>query len=547
MMSEVDDADPVAAAAAANGTTAAKTAALTPPLSFVQQQQQSRQQWPTTTAQTIMLGRDGEDRVTTTNTTCSTRNSPDWRKEKKSVEQHHHRRHSSLSSSLSSTTTTSSWWERTFRKNKNNSYDEGDNDGNIVQASSAASALENGTEHEHYTPLEEEDGSRANGRVHRLPLQAKKQMSRSQKKGSLLEEPNGRGKGDDGDEFSASNRMLTAEDVLERDCSFFYRQEEDHPVVSIGLQQQHHERDNRQRRHRFRTLLRQQDDPYHPRHAFLYQDAVDVQSPSVLQEYKMRYKQLNQAELFLDHDVTSAEDPFDEDVVVADDGDTNINNINTLTRMMPLLSHSLQLDENDTTGGTSTKTMTPRTASSSSSGSDGSNSIVRSDTAFHSSLCYLHHGRLLMRLPNDQVRLVMDPDLEAGILSVEQWRRPPSSSPKPKQPSRSAHQDQMETTMRAEAEQNEELPPLRYVLTVPMDLYQKLVQEMSHGITSRSSSSSSSSASSSVCAALCSSCCNCNIHYEHGNEKMDIRIAVWVLATVLILMFINTVIWGAGQ
>jgi len=39
-----------------------------------------------------------------------------------------------------------------------------------------------------------------------------------------------------------------------------------------------------------------------------------------------------------------------------------------------------------------------------------------------SSLFYEQDGQMLMRLPRDHVRLVMDYDLEPGILSVEQWR-----------------------------------------------------------------------------------------------------------------------------
>jgi len=39
-----------------------------------------------------------------------------------------------------------------------------------------------------------------------------------------------------------------------------------------------------------------------------------------------------------------------------------------------------------------------------------------------SSMFFEQDGRMLMRLPRDQVRLVMDYNLEPGILSVEQWR-----------------------------------------------------------------------------------------------------------------------------
>jgi hypothetical protein len=537
-------------AAAADGTTtaaAAATAALTAtplPLTTQQQQQQQQQQrqqssrqaiWATTTAQTIMLGRDGEDyRVTTTTTSPRA-----WHKEKKNA------------TASSSTATTTSWFGRSllapFRtsiKNSSHDHDRRHSPNGQQEASGDENdAANNNTEeehkHEHYRPLED------CGSTHGSMPSQQKRIKKKQKKGSLLEQDGGHGNADH--EFAAGTRsssriLLTAEDALERNCSFFYRQEEDDQ-----LQQQGESCDNdrleinpsvspRRSRHRFRTLRRQQDDPFHPRHAFLYQDAVDVLSPSVLQEYKTRYKQLNQAEVVLDNDY--AEDPFEDDAV--DDMNHHHDRRTTAAMIAALSSHALQLEEHDhDTVYTSMTTTSIRTAASTSN--NGSSSIVRSDTAFHSSLCYLHHGRLLMRLPNDQVRLVMDPDLEAGILSVEQWRREEKKSS-------SANMSQKQrgdfsSTETIEEQEPEELPPLRYVLTVPMDLYQKLVKEMSHGITSRSSTSSSTCWLS----AAFLSCFRCNIQYKHGDEKMDIRIAVWILATVLIVLFVNTVVLGAVQ
>jgi hypothetical protein len=536
-----------ATATAAAAAAAALTATLPLSLSAQQQQQQQQQQsssrqtnknWTTTTAQTIMLGRDGEDyRVATANTKNS---SPVWRKEKKATK-----------TSPSTATATSSWFERSllssFRLSRKNSHDDDDDSPNAGQAShdengDAADVVEE-HKHEHYRPLE---GGSTHGRI--VPLKKNKNIK---KKNSLLEYQGGR---QDVVEFAAGrttargsskNRILTTEDALERDCSFFYRQEEDDDQLQGGGECDDNNSDRfdmdpsisprrRGRRHRFRTLLRQQDDPFHPRHAFLYQDAVDVLSPSVLQEYKTRYKQLNQVDAVMDYN-DDAEDPFEDDVV---DGVYN-----GIALAAALSSHSLQLDEHDDTAVYAGRHRRETSNSS---------SIVRSDTAFHSSLCYLHHGRLLMRLPNDQVRLVMDPDLEAGILSVEQWRRraeKKSASNMSQQRQQQRHHWNSSSSLTEEAieeqeEEEVELPPLRYVLTVPMDLYQKLVKEMSHGITSRSSSSSSS------CCCLCSaflSCFQCNIQYKHGDEKMDIRIAIWLLSTVLILLFLNTVIVGAGQ
>ena len=52
----------------------------------------------------------------------------------------------------------------------------------------------------------------------------------------------------------------------------------------------------------------------------------------------------------------------------------------------------------------------------------GATSLVNPHGFRSSSMFFEQDGKMLMRLPRDQVRLVMDYNLEPGILSVEQWR-----------------------------------------------------------------------------------------------------------------------------
>lgn len=145
---------------------------------------------------------------------------------------------------------------------------------------------------------------------------------------------------------------------------------------------------------------------------FEYRDAVDVLAPPVLAHYRARYQQLNQ------------DGGFDEE---------------------EHLHHDLELTTDDGIMLTRNNTMT--------------------STVENSSLFYSLHGRVLMALPRDQVRLVMDDDLEAGILSVEQWRKDEKS----------------EVPKVAVGDR----PPLRYVLTVQDDLYRRIVSEMSESSTKR--------------------------------------------------------------
>ena len=123
------------------------------------------------------------------------------------------------------------------------------------------------------------------------------------------------------------------------------------------------------------------------------------------------------------------------------------------------------------------------------------------DTLEHSSLFYQYHGRMLMRLPRDRVRLLMDPDLEPGVISVEQVRR-------------------------KDAEQGEEeMSELRYILSVDDELYRSIVSEMSDHLTEP------------FCGIR--GCCL-------DDEKVDIRVAVTIMAVVLLIIFITTGIEREG-
>jgi hypothetical protein len=122
----------------------------------------------------------------------------------------------------------------------------------------------------------------------------------------------------------------------------------------------------------------------------------------------------------------------------------------------------------------------------------------------HSSLFYQQDGRTLMRLPRDQMRLMMDHDLEPGIISVEQWR----------------HADKAYSGSQVETN-----PPLKYVLTVPDDLYRRVVSEMSYRLIPPWWGFFK--------------CC----HYHDDAERADIRLALLILSVILTLIFVFTMEW----
>lgn len=113
-----------------------------------------------------------------------------------------------------------------------------------------------------------------------------------------------------------------------------------------------------------------------------------------------------------------------------------------------------------------------------------------------------------MTLPRDQMRLIMDNDLEPGIVSVEQWRKA---------------DDQYEGL--TSISQMEMTPPLKYVLTVPDDLYRRVVSEMSYRLMP-------------PCWGFFKCC-----HYHDDTEHADIRLALVILAVTFTLVFGFTLEW----
>jgi hypothetical protein len=108
----------------------------------------------------------------------------------------------------------------------------------------------------------------------------------------------------------------------------------------------------------------------------------------------------------------------------------------------------------------------------------------------NSSLYYKQDGRVLMKLPKDKVRLVMDPELgQAGILS--------SCCTK------NAH----------------EFSDISYILTVPPDIYQKVVLELAHSHTT-----------------ILSAC-------FASEDRLSIQVAIGLLSVILVLLFINVIIY----
>jgi hypothetical protein len=308
------------------------------------------------------------------------------------------------------------------------------------------------------------------------------------------------------------------ETELQEDCSFFFRplESDSNPSSTPGSQRrsQHDE-------HVWKVMRRD----HHNRHpdalTYQYSDAVPVTPFPILQHYRNRFAQLNQElmgerlrlQQHYHHDRLEHErDPFDD---------------------WHLKQSSLQLQEYDShniedansyyNANLGTNTVAPK----------NNRGIVRCDTARQSSLCFRADGRLLMRLPRDRVRLLVDPDLEVGVLSVEQWRVETKEDDSSEHeydfyPRVNADDGGMTTTqsslpsslqpLRTTRSPKAQRPELRYVLTVSDDLYRKIVEEMSP---------------TTVKYFCCNrACCN-------DEEKVDIRVAFFLLLAILFILFIN--------
>jgi hypothetical protein len=277
-------------------------------------------------------------------------------------------------------------------------------------------------------------------------------------------------------------KVEKAEDLLQQDCSFFYQGMKSPPrgVSSNGGR----------RMQRLRALVRPQQPHHQGQSLFEYRDSVDVLAPPVLANYRARYQQLNQI-LRVDSDedlaasagAASSMHHHDLELMAEGDGDG-----------IALTKHSNTMNSN--------------------------NNAMMAQTVENSSLFYMLHGRMLMRLPRDQVTLVMDNDLEAGILSVEQWRS--DDYLLPEQDTTAANHAGSSRSVPAAEVSFQDRPPLRYVLTVHDDLYRRIVAEMSEGLYKPYWG--------------LSGCLN-------ENERVDIRVAIAVMAVIMFVLLINTFIW----
>lgn len=141
-----------------------------------------------------------------------------------------------------------------------------------------------------------------------------------------------------------------------------------------------------------------------------------------------------------------------------------------------------------------------------------------------STLFFEQNGRLLMRLPRDQTRLIMDQDLEPGIISVEQWRKVNRKFFDPVGPSISYDEEDERMAILEDGEilpsRTKQPPALQYVITVPEDLYRRVVAEMSYALMP-------------PWWGFCS----------ESDGRADIKLALGILAVILLLLFISTMEW----
>jgi len=284
--------------------------------------------------------------------------------------------------------------------------------------------------------------------------------------------------------FTAASSSPTPEDALKQDCSFFFRSDDNN-----------NQNQKRQQFYGFKAIRRntnQNSDLFH------YSNAVDCLSPPVLQHYRTQYAQLNHP----DYDAAA----YRRDRHGSDDDDDMYEDDND--------GHDLQLIDDDDDDNNIDNNYTES--------SRFHRHIVHSDSVAASSLLFYQDGRRLMRLPRDQVRLLADPDLEPGVLSVEQCRPPKviaiagattgaAATPTTNDdcvvvddPSSAWHQH-----------------PLRYVLTVDDGLYRQIMTEMSPQQTQ---------------------CCGIWGCLRRDQERVDIRVAYGLLTVILILLGINTLL-----
>ena len=220
---------------------------------------------------------------------------------------------------------------------------------------------------------------------------------------------------------------------------------------------------NTNNRNHHRRSLRAVLDPPPDGVSTLYRDAQDVLSPPAVAQYQVRYHQLNQEYA---HEERDRFEHFNEyGIAVPRRHDLTLQE----SSLRPTGHHHL-------TSGT-----------------------------LQSSLFFQHeaNGRFLLRLPRDHVRLlVASPHdtafpLEPGILSVIQCRRandPPSKH-------------------------------LEYCLTVPPNLYQRVVSEMNQYAGKHLGGGGLDSS-------------------FYASDHADIRLAVGILVVIMVILGINTIVLG---
>ncbi|GKY94890.1 hypothetical protein MPSEU_000453900 [Mayamaea pseudoterrestris] len=286
------------------------------------------------------------------------------------------------------------------------------------------------------------------------------------------------------------NAPLSLEEKLQQSCSFFYQ--------SMDASKR-----NQRPCARFRTLLN--DSQQYHQECF-YRDAVDVLSPPVLTHYRATYQRLNQ-----ELEPTSSERASPRNRPACDAAD-----------------YDLRLDHADQHENDAAFKLESHHQSSSAS--------MVSDSVQRSSLLYQHCGRILLKLPQDHVRLIMDADLPVGTLSVCQWRNAQEKEDYDCSSEYDAEQALPRRSTKVNAGSNQPLqhdqsrkrrrPSLHYILTVPDDLYCKVVNDMSKA-TKRSFF-------------------NLGICNTHDHDHADVRIAVFIMMIVMVILLVVGAAFGDG-
>jgi hypothetical protein len=286
------------------------------------------------------------------------------------------------------------------------------------------------------------------------------------------------------------------------------------------------------RRRRWTTLSNNESPQVDLDAPYGYGDAVDVLAPPVLMQYRARFQQLNCPV----HCGPDEDEPPSGDFCEGD-------------RMQ---NHDLRLEE-QSPGGAAAITH----VSSASLAVRRREELRLLQQRLKLELPQIAPGRL----PRDRVRLCMDPDLQPGVLNVEQWRMKGDEEACDGYPQGRGDPDDASAL----------LPPLRYVLTVDDGIYRRMIAELAahHGLTKSGTVKEDRHHEDAILQryysndhdddilACCCNCC-CSMHYWgcggaggccfarqccHPEQKADIRIAYTLILGVIFIMFVLACIW----